>query len=164
MSQGMRVRWAPRPAMDWTPAVPRGDPPFTHGCGVADGGPATRRRHITRGTRHRRVPPARCVRCTQCSGACGLGPGVSSRSPMIFFGLGQSLRTASGDRQPPTANRHQPSTANRHQPQTIVQYCFCGFACCPCLDHEAESDPANVRFCWHYKGLFCFLLLRTPPV
>ena len=58
---------------------------------------------------------------------------------------------------PPTANCHQPPTANRQQP-TIAESCFCGFVSCPCLDHEAESVPMNVRFCWHYEpSFFCFL-------
>ena len=29
--------------------------------------------------------------------------------------------------------------------------CFCGLVSGPCLDHEAESGPANVRFCWRYE-------------
>ena len=60
------------------------------------------------------------------------------------------LRTAPKDHEPPTANR-QPPTANRHQPPTIVQSCFCGVVSCPCLGHEAESVPVNVRFCWRYE-------------
>ena len=45
--------------------------------------------------------------------------------------------------QGPPATNHQLPTANRGQPPTIVQYCFCGFGSCPCLDHEAESVPVN---------------------
>ena len=52
---------------------------------------------------------------------------------------------------PPTANSRKPPTANRHQPPTIVQSCFCGLVSCPYLDHEAESVPVNIRFCWRYE-------------
>ena len=65
-------------------------------------------------------------------------------------------RTAANRRQPlPTANR-RPPTANRRQLPIMVQYFFCGFMSCPCLDHEAESVPVNVRFCWRYEPSFLF--------
>ena len=54
----------------------------------------------------------------------------------------------SPNRQPP------PTAANRRQPPTIVQFCFCGFVSCPCLDHEAASVPVNVRFFWRYEPFF----------
>ena len=66
--------------------------------------------------------------------------GVSVRSQTIFF----LLSTAPRDRQPPTANHRQP-------PPTIVEDCFCGIVSCPCLDHEAESVPVNICFCWRYE-------------
>ena len=56
------------------------------------------------------------------------------------------------NRQPPTADR-QPPTANR-QPPTNVQLRFCGLVSCPCLGHEAEGVPVNVRFCWRYEPFF----------
>ena len=42
-------------------------------------------------------------------------------------------------------------TAGRRQLPTIVQYCFLEFVYCSCLDHEAESVPGHVRFCWRYE-------------
>ena len=72
----------------------------------------------------------------------------------------QPLRTAPNRHQPPTANR-QPPTTNRGQPPPTVQYRFCGLVSCPCLDHEAESVPVNVRFCWHCKP-FLFPLKDSP--
>ena len=93
------------------------------------------------------------------------------KNPTFFL----PLRTGPKDHQPPTANRHQTpnakrqpplnpqpstatnhqqSTADRHQPSTIVQFCFCGFVSCPCLGHEAESVPVNVRFLLASRTLF----------
>ena len=107
---------------------------------------------------------------TPCDCSEGVGGGAGQWPGMgLGLGLGQGRavlktpnifrKTAPKDHQPPTANRRQPPTAiNRHrhqpptapnrQPPTIVRYCFCGLLSCPCLDHEAESVPVNVRFCW----------------
>ena len=87
------------------------------------------------------------------------GPPNANRQPQTPPTANRQPPTANrqpptANRQPPTANRHQPLTANRHplptatnrQPPTIVQYCFCGFASCPCLDHGAETVPVNVSF------------------
>ena len=85
------------------------------------------------------------------------------KNPHFFF-VKDSLQgqpPGTTNRQPPTANRQsptadrQPPTANR-QPPTTVQYCFCGFVSCPCLDHETESVPVNVRFCGRYEPFFLF--------
>ena len=38
-----------------------------------------------------------------------------------------------------TTNRQPPIAANRQ------------LVSCPCLDHEAESVPVKVRFCWRYE-------------
>ena len=67
---------------------------------------------------------------------------------------GPPTATPTADR--PTTDCQPPSAANRHQLPTIVQYCFCGFVSCPCLE-EAESVPVNVRFYWRYEPSF------TPP-
>ena len=97
-------------------------------------------------------PPPRGLRPTVSWGG-SWRPEPRGRPPR-----GQPPRTS--NRQPPqTANRQPPPsanrqlpTANRHQPPTIVQCCFLGLVSCPCLDHEAESVPVNVRFCWRYKS------------
>ena len=65
---------------------------------------------------------------------------------------------------PPTATNRQPPTAtNRHQPPTIVQHCFCGSVSCPCLDHEAESVPVNVRVCWRHEPFAVLLSPKDGP-
>ena len=88
--------------------------------------------------------------------SCGAATGqmVGGRDPAVTRAVLKNsnfflLRTAP-KYQPPTANR-QPPTANRRQPPTAVQYCFCGFVSCPCLDHETESVPVNVPVCWRYE-------------
>ena len=86
-------------------------------------------------------------------GGCGVRAGLSLGTSK-FFCLGQPVMTAPKDHQPPAANPRQPPAANRRQPLAIVQYWFCGFVCCPCLDHEAENVPVNVRFCWHHEPFF----------
>ena len=73
-------------------------------------------------------------------------------NPHFFF----SLRTAPRD--------HQPSTANRHQPPPVVHFCFCGLASCPCLEHEAESVPVNVRFCRRCEPFSFSFSGTTAPV
>ena len=75
--------------------------------------------------------------------------GLSFRTPIFFPGrdspYGQPSRTTSCQ-PPPTANCHSPTATNCH--------CFCGLVSCPCFDHEAESVPVNVCFCWRHEGLF----------
>ena len=66
------------------------------------------------------------------------------------------------NRQPPPTPDPQPPTPNRRQPPTIVQYCFCSFLSCPCLDHEAESVPVKVRFCWCVERPPFFPLKNSP--
>ena len=83
------------------------------------------------------TPRAQKVTGPQGTGVWGAG--LSLRTPVFFFWL----RTVPED--------HQPPTANRRQPPPIVQYGFCGLVSCPCLAHEAESVPVNVRFCWCYE-------------
>ena len=63
--------------------------------------------------------------------------------------------------QPPAAANRQPPTANRQTPTIGQQHCFCGFVSCPCLDHEAESVPVNIGFCWRYEPFFP--LLKDSP-
>ena len=87
-----------------------------------------------------------------------LPPGAFLKYPTFFFSL-------------TTAVKHSPQgppTANRHPPPTVVQYGFCGFLSRPCLDHEAEGVPVNVRFCWRYAPPPPFplrtALLPPPPL
>ena len=58
---------------------------------------------------------------------------------------------ATNRHQPPTVINHQPAAANSRYPPTIVQHCFCGLVSFPCLDHDAEGVPVNVRFCCRYN-------------
>ena len=62
------------------------------------------------------------------------------------------------NRQPPIANRQ---TANRQPPSTTNHCSILFLWSCPCLDHEAESVPVNVRFCWHYDLFSLFFPLGT---
>ena len=95
------------------------------------------------------------------------------KNPLPFFFL---LRIALKDTPPPrehqlpaanrrppsTADRYQPPpTANRHQPPTILQHRFCGPVSCPCLGHEAQHVPVDIRFCWRYEPFF--VPSRTGP-
>ena len=98
------------------------------------------------------------------------GPaGLSLRTPTFFFGSESPKEPPTANRQPPTATNCQlPTatncqlpTANRHQPPTVFQYRFCVLVSCPCLAHEAESVPMNVRFCWRYKP-FSLSLKNSP--
>ena len=101
---------------------------------------------------------------------CGLPPSSQCcpQEPPLCFVKDSPLGPPTANRQPPpTANRHQPPTANghqppptanRHQPPTIVQHRFCGVVSCPCVAHEAESVPVNVRFCWRDEPPPPFLL------
>ena len=147
---------------------------------VASHGPSCHDGIFQLASRHRRQRCKAAFRSGhQREGPAGLieqcGSGLSLRSQFCFNG--EPLRTAPEDRQPPTdanrlllpnANCQPPSTTNHHkptancrQPPTIVQYCFCGFVSCPCLDHEAESVPVNVRFCW--RTLFGLYFPQGQP-
>ena len=57
-----------------------------------------------------------------------------------------------------------PQTAPRtacHQPPTIVQYSFCSLCLAHVLlEHEAESVPVDIRFCWRYA----FPLKNSPAL
>ena len=120
--------------------------------------------------------PGRCRRCA----------GVSLRSPLCFLlrtapedspqvvctCWGQGIASTGGRRPapsvcalqispqgPPTANR-QPTPTATHCPILFLWCCVLPMSC-PCLAHETESVPVNVRFCWRYEPLF-FLLKDSP--
>ena len=85
-------------------------------------------------------PQGLCLRTPICCVCEGQPPRTTNRQPLTAY-----------RQPPPTANNNELPTANRRQPPTVVQYCFCRFVSCPCLDHEAESVPVSVRFCWPYE-------------
>ena len=107
------------------------------------------------------------VLCARVGVACVCLAGLSLRT--LVFVKDSPQRPPPANRQPPpttnrqppptatnrpsptATNRHQPPTANRRQPPNTVQYRFCGLVSCPCLAHEAEGVPTNVRFCWRYE-------------
>ena len=84
----------------------------------------------------------------------GQPPGTTNRQPPTATNRQPPTAT---NRQPPTAtgarNRRQPPpTANRNrQPPTTVNRQPLKLR--RSHDHEAESVPVNVRFCWRYEGL-----------
>ena len=113
------------------------------------------------------VPPQSRQRCSAATcrrppGARGEGPAFSCCPRYTPTQGVHGPRTALKDspQPPPTAHCQPPPTANC-QPPTIVQYRFCGSVFCPCLDHEAESVPVRVRFCWRYRR--CFFSFKDSP-
>ena len=90
-------------------------------------------------------------------------PTASNRQPPTITNRQSPLTTK---HQPsPTANCQLPPTAN-HQPSTgAIRQTLYNTVCSGLfLDHEAESVPVNVCFCWRYEACsFFFSPLKDIP-